>query len=64
MPWTSDPEPAYFYLDLRFSPDGKFLFAFSSDVLVFDTASLKVVDTWDLALPNEGGLGRFDPGFD
>ncbi|HEY7286661.1 MAG TPA: hypothetical protein VH497_14540 [Vicinamibacterales bacterium] len=60
--WTRDPEPQYFYLDLRFSPDGKSLFAFASDVVVFDTDSLKITDSWDLALPNEGGLGRFDLG--
>ena len=60
--WTRDPEPQYFYLDLRFSPDGKSLFAFAGDVVVFDTDSLKVADSWDLALPNEGGLGRFDLG--
>ena len=62
VPWTADPEPQYFYLNLRFSPDGKFLFAFSDDILVFDTTTLKVVDTWNLSLPNERGLGRFDLG--
>lgn len=59
-PWAADSEPQYFFLNLRFSPDGKFLFAFSDEILVFDAENLKVVDTWDLSLPNQRGLGRFD----
>ncbi|HEX7139387.1 MAG TPA: hypothetical protein VF219_16150 [Vicinamibacterales bacterium] len=60
--WTRDPEPQYFYLNLRFSPDGRFLFAFSNEILVFDAATLNVVDSWNFSLPNERGLGRFDLG--
>jgi DNA-binding beta-propeller fold protein YncE len=60
VPWSTDPEPQYFFINLRFSPDGRFLFAFARDILVFDATTLKVVDTWNLSLPNERGLGRFD----
>jgi DNA-binding beta-propeller fold protein YncE len=62
VPWATDPEPAYYFLSLRFSPDGKLLYVFSDKVLIFDAASLKQVDAWDLSLPNEAGLGRFDLG--
>jgi hypothetical protein len=60
--WTRDPEPGYFFLNLRFSPDGKFLFAFSNEIVVFDAASLSIADSWNFSLPNEHGLGRFDLG--
>ena len=62
VPWTRDPEPQYFYLNLRFSPDGKYLFAFAHDIIVLDAASLSVTDSWNFSLPNERGLGRFDLG--
>jgi len=62
VPWATDPEPAYYYLNLRFSPDGKLLYVFSNVILIFDTTTLTQVDSWDLALPNEPGLGRSDLG--
>jgi hypothetical protein len=60
VPWATDPEPMYYYLSLRYSPDGKLLYAFSSEIVVYDATTLKKLDSWDLALPNEPGLGRFD----
>ena len=60
LAWSADPEPAYYYLSLKFSPDGKFLYVFGNDILILDATSLQKVDSWDLALPNEPGLGRFD----
>jgi hypothetical protein len=63
VPWaTSDDEPGYFSLLLRYSADGKLLYAFSSEILVLDAASLQQVATWDLSLTNEPTLGRFDQG--
>ena len=62
VPWSTDPEPQYYYLALRFSPDGKLLYVFSNEVLILDTANLKQVDSWNLSLPNEPGLGRFNLG--
>jgi hypothetical protein len=60
IPWATDPEPMYYYLSLRYSPDGKLLYAFSNEIVVYDATNLKQVDTWNLSLPNEPGLGRFD----
>jgi len=62
MPWSNDPEPRYYWLQLRFSPDGKYLYAFAHDIIVFDAATLQQVDSWNLSLPNESGLNRFDLG--
>jgi hypothetical protein len=62
VPWTIDPEPRYYYLNLRFSPNGKFLYVFAHEILVFDAATLQQVDSWNLSLPNESGLNRFDLG--
>ena len=62
LPWATDPEPGYFSLVLRYSPDGKLLYVFSDKVLILDATSLQQVATWDLSLPNEPALGRFDPG--
>jgi len=62
VPWTSDPEPHYYFVALRFSPDGKLLYVFSNEILVCDAATLRQIQSWDLSLPNEPGLGRFDLG--
>jgi hypothetical protein len=62
IPWTTDPEPAYYYLTLRYSPDGKLLYAFSNEIVAYDATTLKQVDSWNLSLPNEPGLGRFNLG--
>lgn len=62
MPWKTDPEPQYYYLTLRFSPDGKLLYVFSDKILILDANTLQQVDAWDMSLPSEPGLGRFDLG--
>jgi hypothetical protein len=62
VPWDIDPEPQYYYLNLRHSPDGKLLYVFAHEILVFDANTLEKVDSWDLSLPNEPGLGGFDLG--
>jgi len=62
VPWATDPEPMYYYLMLRFSPDGKMLYAFSHEIVVYDATTLKQLDSWNLSLPSEPGLGRFDMG--
>ena len=58
--WTRDPEPGYGLL--RYSPDGKLIYAFSEEIVAFDAQTLQEVASWNLALPNEPRLGRFDPG--
>jgi hypothetical protein len=62
VPWTIDPEPSYFSVALRYSPDGKLLYVFGSKVTILDAATMEQVDEWDLSLPNETAMGRFDPG--
>lgn len=62
VPWATDPEPMYYFLNLRFSPDGKLLYAFSTEIVVYDAGTLQKLDSWDLSLPTEPGFGRFDMG--
>lgn len=62
VPWTIDPEPSYYSVALRFSPDGTLLYVFGDQISIYDVATMTVVDTWDLSLPVEPALGRFDPG--
>ncbi len=62
VPWTIDPEPGHFSVALRFSPDGRLLYVFGSEVTILNAATLAQEDTWDLSLPADPSLGRFDPG--
>lgn len=62
VPWPTDPEPQYYYLNLRFSPDGGLLYVFADKIHIYDASSLQRVDSWDLSLPNEPGLGRLELG--
>jgi DNA-binding beta-propeller fold protein YncE len=62
VPWSGETEPGFFF-ELRYSPDGKSLYAFTDEVLIFDPATLQQVATWNLSLPNEPGLGHFDVGW-
>jgi WD40 repeat protein len=71
IPWPNNEEREF--ANLQFSPDGKYLYFFGDDVLIFDTAEYKQVDKWELSRPSEDGLGRVnfnaidsindDPGF-
>jgi hypothetical protein len=45
-----------------FSPDGHYLYIFSEDVLIYETAGFTQVDSWELSRPDEAGLGRMDMG--
>lgn len=62
IPWSTDPEPRYYWLNLRFSPDGRLLYVFADKIYIYDAASLRQIDSWDLSLPNESGMGRLDLG--
>jgi hypothetical protein len=48
--------------DLRFSPDGKLLYFFSEDVLIYETENFTKVDEWALSQPMEPGMGRVQGG--
>jgi hypothetical protein len=62
VPWTIDPEPTHFSAALRFSPDGRLLYVFGSEVTILNATTLAQEDAWDLSMPADPSLGRFDPG--
>jgi hypothetical protein len=62
VPWSADFEPSSYSTALRYSPDGKLLYVFGHQILIYDAATMQQVDTWDLSVPSESGMGRLDPG--
>ena len=60
IPWPNNEESEF--VNIMMSPDGKLLYFFANDVLIYDTTEFKQVDKWELARPVEEGLGRFDFG--
>lgn len=60
IPWPNNEEREG--VNLMMSPDGKLLYFFADDVLIYDTTEFKQVDKWELSRPIEEGLGRFDFG--
>lgn len=62
VPWTIDPEPTHFSAALRFSPDGRLLYVFGSEITIFDAATMEQTGAWDLSMPADPAMGRFDPG--
>jgi hypothetical protein len=60
VPWPNNEEREN--VNVMFSPDGKLLYFFADEVLIYETTDFKQVDTWDLARPIEEGFGRFDFG--
>jgi hypothetical protein len=60
IPWPKEEEREF--VNLMMSPDGKLLYFFADDVLIFDTTDFKQVDKWELSRPLEEGLGRMDVG--
>lgn len=58
IPWPKGEEREG--MQILFSPDGRLLYFFSDDVLIYDTAEFKQVDKWELSRPLEDGLGRID----
>ena len=60
VPWPNNEEREN--VNVLFSPDGKLLYFFADDVLIYDTTDFKQIDTWELSRPIEEGFGRFDFG--
>lgn len=60
IPWPKGEEREG--VQILFSPDGKFLYFFSEDVLIYETVDFKQVDKWELSRPLEEGMGRIDFG--
>lgn len=62
IPWPKGEEREG--VGMKFSPDGKLLYLFTGeDILIYDTATFKEVDKWELSKPLEDGLGRLNFGF-
>ncbi len=60
FPWPLGEEREE--VEVRYSPDGKLLYLFAEDVFIYDTSDLRLVDTWELSRPLEGGFGRVQLG--
>jgi hypothetical protein len=60
IPWPRNEERET--ANLRFSPDGKFVYFFGDEVIVLETEKFTEVETWPYAQPAEGGLGRISLG--
>jgi len=58
IPWPKGEEREF--ANINFSPDGKYLYFFGEDVLIYDTTDFKQVDKWELTRPIEDGFGRID----
>ncbi len=60
IPWPRGEERET--VNLRFSPDGKFLYFFGDEVMVVDAETFEEAGTWAFAQPAEAGLGRVSLG--
>ena len=60
IPWPKNEEREF--VNIMMSPDGKLLYFFADDVLIYDTTEFKQIDKWELSRPLEEGLARFDFG--
>jgi WD40 repeat protein len=60
IPWPKGEEREF--AQLAFSPDGKYLYFFGDDVLIYDTKEWKEVDKWEISRPLEDGYGRINFG--
>jgi len=60
IPWPKGEEREF--INVRFSPDGKLMYLFGEDVLIYDTTDFREVDTWEISKPVEVGAGRLDFG--
>jgi hypothetical protein len=60
IPWPEGEEREF--VRIMTSPDGKYLYFFSDDVLIYETKDFKQVDKWELSRPIEEGLGRLNFG--
>jgi hypothetical protein len=61
IPWPKGEEREF--VRLRFSPDGKHVFLFGDDIVVYETKEFKEVDQWELSRPIEDGFGRISLGW-
>jgi hypothetical protein len=60
IPWPKGEEREF--MNVRFSPDGRLMYFFGEDILIYDTTDFREVDTWEISKPVEAGAGRLDFG--
>jgi hypothetical protein len=58
IPWPKGEEREF--AGIKFSPDGKLMYLFGPDIIIFDTKDFKEVDKWELSRPLEDGFGRIN----
>ena len=56
IPWPKGEEREG--AGVLFSPDGKLMYLFGEDILIYETTNFTEVDRWDLSRPIEAGAGR------
>jgi DNA-binding beta-propeller fold protein YncE len=62
IPWPQGQERDF--AQILFSPNGNLLYFFTADdILIYDSATLKQVDRWELGRSIDDGMGRFNFGF-
>jgi len=61
IPWPENEERES--AQMLFSPDGKLLYFFSQDVLIYDTTEFRQVDKWEISRPVEDGFGQMNLSF-
>jgi DNA-binding beta-propeller fold protein YncE len=61
IPWPKGEEREF--AQILFSPSGDLMYFFGSDVLIYDSQTLKQVDRWELGRSLDEGMGRFNFGF-
>jgi DNA-binding beta-propeller fold protein YncE len=61
IPWPKGEERDF--SQILFSPNGDLMYFFGTDVLIYDTQTLKQVDRWELGRSLDEGMGRFNFGF-
>ncbi len=60
IPWPNNEEREF--VNIMMSPDGKLLYFFADDVLIYNTTEFKQIDKWEMSRPADEGMGRFDFG--
>ncbi len=60
IPWPKGEEREG--VNVIFSPDGRLMYMFAEDVLIYETEKFTEVDRWNLAQPQEQGIGRINLG--
>ncbi len=60
IPWPKNQEREG--AEIIFSPDGKLMYFFGDDILIYETENFTEVDNWDLSRPLEEGSGRVSLG--